>query len=156
MLLYRSWSAPSRRLDLQGTVVFGRTRHRNFDHQEFWPIFAATSALRAPINLHPQTPQSGVLGVYYTGFGDVIDSLFARAGIGWHYETGMILRLILSGVFDRFPACKSSGDTGVRSFSLTSSVLTCLRPCASCRVRSQSMFGKMFTSHRAVCSADVI
>ena len=36
--------------------------------------------------------------------GDEIETLFARPGIGWHYETGIqILRLILAGVFDRFP-----------------------------------------------------
>ena len=45
-----------------------------------------------------------MLNAYYTGFGDEMESLFARAGIGWHYETGIqIMQLILAGVFDRFP-----------------------------------------------------
>ena len=30
--------------------------------------------------------------------------MFANSGLGWHYETGVqIIRLILSGVFDRYP-----------------------------------------------------
>lgn len=33
-----------------------------------------------------------------------MESLFARADVGWHYETGIwIIRLILAGVFDRLP-----------------------------------------------------
>ena len=45
-----------------------------------------------------------MLDAYYTGFGPELDALFARPGIGWHYEAGMqIVRLILAGVFDRFP-----------------------------------------------------
>ncbi len=44
------------------------------------------------------------MDAYYQGFGDDVDSLLGRPGIGWHYEAGLqILRLILAGVFDRFP-----------------------------------------------------
>ncbi len=93
-----------RELKLQGAMVFGRTEERNFDHHDYWPIFEAASALRAPLYLHPQIPQSGVVDVYYKGFDGLTDYLFARAGIGWHYETGVqILRMALAGVFDRFP-----------------------------------------------------
>ena len=93
-----------RELGLKGAMVFGRTRGRNFDLPEFWPIFETAEALKAPLYFHPQIPQQGVLDAYYSGFGAEVDSLFARPGIGWHYETGIqILRLILAGVFDRFP-----------------------------------------------------
>jgi hypothetical protein len=93
-----------RELGLQGAMLHGRTRDRNLSDQEFWPIFEAADALRAPLYLHPQSPQQGVLDAYYAGFGDQLESLFARPAIGWHYETGIqILRLILAGVFDRFP-----------------------------------------------------
>jgi uncharacterized protein len=35
---------------------------------------------------------------------DPVNAAFATHGIGWHYETGVqLLRLILSGLFDRFP-----------------------------------------------------
>ena len=92
------------KLGLNGAMLHGRTRDRNLSDPEFWPIFEAADALRAPLYLHPQSPQQGVLDAYYTGFGAEMESLFARAGIGWHYETGIqLLRLILAGVFDRFP-----------------------------------------------------
>ena len=93
-----------RELGRQGAMLHGRTHDRNLSDQEFWPIFEAAEALRTPLYLHPQSPQQGVLNACYTGFGDEMESLFARAGIGWHYETGIqIVRLILAGVFDRFP-----------------------------------------------------
>ena len=93
-----------RELGLHGAMVFGRTRNRNFDDQAFWPIFEAASALKAPLYIHPQSPQKEVRDIYYSGFGEQVDTSFACAGIGWHYETGIqILRMILAGVFDRFP-----------------------------------------------------
>ena len=92
------------KLGLNGAMLHGRTRNLNLSDKEFWPIFEAADALRAPLYLHPQAPQQGVLDTYYIGFGAEIESLFASAGIGWHYETGIqILRLILEGVFERFP-----------------------------------------------------
>jgi predicted TIM-barrel fold metal-dependent hydrolase len=91
-------------LGLHGAMVFGRTRDRNFDLPEFWPIFEAAAALKAPLYLHPQSPQRAVLDAYYSGLGDDVDALFGRPGIGWHYEAGVqLLRLVLAGVFDRFP-----------------------------------------------------
>ena len=91
-------------LGMQGAMLFGRTGSRNADHQDFWPIYEAASALRAPLYLHPQTPQDSVVEACYGGMGDAITPLFARPGIGWHYETGIqIVRLVLAGVFDRFP-----------------------------------------------------
>ena len=100
----RELERAARELKLQGAMVFGRTGERNFDHPDFWPIFEAASALRAPLYLHPQIPQSGVVNAYYKGFDELTDFLFASSGIGWHYETGVqILRMALAGVFDRFP-----------------------------------------------------
>jgi uncharacterized protein len=92
------------RLGLNGALIFGRTGERNLDHPDNWPIFEAAAALRAPLYIHPQIPQSRVRAALYTGFGDAIDNAFATFGIGWHYETGVqFLRLALAGVFDRFP-----------------------------------------------------
>lgn len=94
-----------RELGLHGAMLHGRTRDRNLSDPEFWPIFEAADALRTPLYLHPQSPQQSVLDTYYSGLGTEIDALFARPGIGWHYETGIqIVRLILAGVFDRFPS----------------------------------------------------
>lgn len=92
------------KLGLNGAMVFGRTRDRNMDEPEFWPIYEAAAALKAPLHLHPQSPCPAVREAYYSGYGAPFDAAFATHGIGWHYESGVqILRLILCGVFDRFP-----------------------------------------------------
>jgi predicted TIM-barrel fold metal-dependent hydrolase len=93
-----------RELGLHGAMLFGRTGERNLDHPDFTPILEAANALRAPLYLHPQTPQMGVRQAYYQGLGEGVEPMFATAGIGWHFETGIqALRLILSGVFERLP-----------------------------------------------------
>lgn len=92
------------RLGLQGAMIFGRTRARNADAPEFLPIYEAAASLRVPLYLHPQIPDQPVRDSCYSGLGDEIDLTLAMGGIGWHYETGVqLLRMILSGVFDRFP-----------------------------------------------------
>jgi predicted TIM-barrel fold metal-dependent hydrolase len=91
-------------LGLNGAMLFGRTRDRNLDHPNNWPIFETAAALRAPLYIHPQSPVLAVRDVLYGGFGDEVDAAFATFGLGWHYETGVqILRMVLAGVFDRFP-----------------------------------------------------
>jgi predicted TIM-barrel fold metal-dependent hydrolase len=91
-------------LGLNGAMVFGRTRDRNMDQPEFWPIYEAAAALHAPLHLHPQSPCPAVRSAYYEGFDAPLNAAFATHGIGWHHESGVqVLRLILSGVFDRFP-----------------------------------------------------
>jgi predicted TIM-barrel fold metal-dependent hydrolase len=92
------------KLGLGGAMLFGRTRGRNLDHRDFWPIFEAAAALGAPLYLHPQSPPPTVRAAYYSGFDNTVDAAFATYGVGWHHETGVqLLRLILSGVFDQFP-----------------------------------------------------
>jgi len=60
--------------------------------------------LRVPLFIHPQIPQRAVQDAYYSGFGSQVDIAFATFGLGWHYESGIqFLRLVLAGVFDRFP-----------------------------------------------------
>ena len=91
-------------LGCKGALLFGRTRERNADDPAFLPIYEAAAHLRVPLYIHPQIPTHGVRDHYYSGLEDPLNLQLATARIGWHYETGMqILRLILSGVFDRFP-----------------------------------------------------
>ena len=92
------------KLGMNGAMLFGRTRDRNLDHRDNWPIFEAASALRAPLYIHPQSPAPTVRDAIYSGLGEEVDSALATFGLGWHYETGVqILRMVLAGVFDRFP-----------------------------------------------------
>jgi hypothetical protein len=50
-------------------------------------------------------PPQPVIQAYYTGnFAPEVTRMLAMAGWGWHIETAVhILRLILSGAFDRYP-----------------------------------------------------
>jgi predicted TIM-barrel fold metal-dependent hydrolase len=89
---------------LSGAMVCGRTRDRNLDHSDFVPILHTAEELSVPIFIHPQIPQASVRAALYGGFGEPVDTAFATFGLGWHYEAGIqFVRLILAGVFDRFP-----------------------------------------------------
>ena len=91
-------------LGLKGAMICGRTRERNLDHPDFRPIYEAAARLRVPLYIHPQLPQPTVREAYYSGFDEQLDLTFALGGVGWHLETGIqLLRLILSGTFDRLP-----------------------------------------------------
>ena len=93
-----------RHLGLKGAMLCGRTREKNLDHSDFLPIFEAAESLHVPLFIHPQIPQRAVQDVYYSGFSSQVDLAFATFGLGWHYESGIqFLRLVLAGVFDRFP-----------------------------------------------------
>jgi predicted TIM-barrel fold metal-dependent hydrolase len=87
-----------------GTMLCGRTRERNLDHPDFLPILATAAKLNVPVFIHPQIPQRAVRDVYHSGFSPQIDTAFATFALGWHYEAGIqFVRLILAGVFDKFP-----------------------------------------------------
>lgn len=93
-----------RHLGFAGALLCGRTREKNLDHPDFLPMFETAAKLRVPLYVHPQIPQRAVREVYYSGFGDSIDTAFATFALGWHYEAGIqFVRLILAGVFDKYP-----------------------------------------------------
>jgi uncharacterized protein len=91
-------------LGLKGAMLYGRAREKNLDHKDFWPIFEAAAGLGIPLFIHPQIPQKAVRDACYAGFGDDVDLALSCYAIGWHYEAGIqFVRLVLAGVFDRFP-----------------------------------------------------
>lgn len=91
-------------LGFKGALINGRPQGRFMDDLAFSPIFAQAEALDVPIYLHPAPPPVEVREAYYEGFGPAVGQALATAGWGWHIETGLhALRLILGGVFDRFP-----------------------------------------------------
>jgi predicted TIM-barrel fold metal-dependent hydrolase len=95
----------TRELGLCGAMVNGRTLERFLDDQFFWPIFESAEALGVPLYLHPMPPPKAVYDIYYDGFGDDVGFMLGAGAWGWHVEIGLhSLRLILAGVFDRFPA----------------------------------------------------
>jgi predicted TIM-barrel fold metal-dependent hydrolase len=92
-------------LGLCGAMVNGRTLERFLDDEFFWPIFESAEALGVPLYLHPMPPPQAVYDAYYSGFGDEVGFALCAGAFGWHIETGLhALRLMLAGVFDRFPA----------------------------------------------------
>ena len=93
-----------RQLGLSGAMLCGRTRDKNLDHPDFRPMISSAAKLGVPLYVHPQIPQRAVREVYYSGFGDLVDTAFATFGLGWHYEAGIqFVRLLLAGVFDECP-----------------------------------------------------
>ncbi len=91
-------------LGMKGAMLCGRTGERNMDHPDLAELYRTAAELRAPLYIHPQAPVVPVRQAIYSGFGEPVDTLFARFGIGWHYETGVqLLRLIFSGTFDHNP-----------------------------------------------------
>ncbi len=92
------------KLGMKGAMLYGRVREKNLDHPEFLPIFEAAASLRVPLFIHPQIPQQAVRKAMYSGFGETVDLALSCYALGWHYEAGLqYVRLVLAGVFDRFP-----------------------------------------------------
>jgi len=84
-------------LGLHGLVVNSHTHDEYYDDPKFWPIFEAAEAHRAAIYIHPRAPAARMA----RGFAD-----YRMDGALWGYgiETSThALRLIFSGLFDRFP-----------------------------------------------------
>jgi predicted TIM-barrel fold metal-dependent hydrolase len=91
-------------LKFKGALVNGHTGGAFLDDPRFLPIWEAAEALSAPIYLHPAPPPKAVYETYYTGLPGELGHMLSIAGWGWHVELGLhCLRLILSGLFDRFP-----------------------------------------------------
>ena len=66
------------------------------DEKRYWPILAKAEELDVPIYLHPVIPAISEMRTYGWGL--------AGAAFGFGAETGLVMmRLIISGVFDTFP-----------------------------------------------------
>ena len=88
----------------KGAVINGHNRGRYLDNKFYWPILECAEALDVPIYLHPTPPPQGVIDISYGGFAPMVTDLLAGGAWGWHIETAVhMLRIILGGVFDRFP-----------------------------------------------------
>jgi hypothetical protein len=89
----------------KGAVINGHIRGRYLDDKFFWPILERAEALRVPIYVHPTRPPQPVIDASYSGnFSPEVTALLAASAWGWHIETAIhVLRLILSGAFDKYP-----------------------------------------------------
>jgi 5-carboxyvanillate decarboxylase len=87
-------------LGFKAVILNGHVNSEYTDHQKYWPIFEAAEALGTPIYLHPQGPSKGLIG-------PLLERGLDGAVFGFGVDTGLhLLRLIVMGVFDRFPKLK--------------------------------------------------
>ena len=91
-------------LGFRGALLNGTTGGRFLDDRSFWPIFEEAERLGVPVYLHPAPPPAAVREAYYADLAPDVASALGTSAWGWHVETGLhALRLVLAGVFDRFP-----------------------------------------------------
>lgn len=88
------------KLKLNGFVINSHTNNEYLDDPKYFPILEAAEALDACIYIHPRAPSAG-FDVPLRHYG--LDS--ALWGYGLEVSTHA-LRMILGGVFDRFPRLK--------------------------------------------------
>jgi 5-carboxyvanillate decarboxylase len=88
------------KLKLNGFVVNSHTNNEYLDYPKFFPILEAAEALDACIYIHPRAASDG-MAAPFRDYG--LDS--AQWGYGMEVATHAV-RMIVSGVFDRFPKLK--------------------------------------------------
>lgn len=89
-----------KKLGLKGAIFNGHVHSEYLDDPKYWPIFEAVEALQVPIYLHPTGPANGLIG-------PMLEKGLDGAIFGFGVDTALhALRLIVSGVFDRFPKLK--------------------------------------------------
>ena len=95
------------RLGFKGAMLHGLTQRGEFlDLPKFWPIYERAAALDVPIYMHPAMPHRAVVDAYYRDYLEKFPGLLTAAW-GFTVETATQgVRLVLSGVFDRYPGLK--------------------------------------------------
>lgn len=90
----------------KGALVNGLTGTTFLDDKRFWSLFERAQALDVPIYLHPAIPHPAVMNAYYAEYNP---NGFPAGAVLWGFmaETGLqAVRLIQSGVFERYPRLK--------------------------------------------------
>jgi 2,3-dihydroxybenzoate decarboxylase len=86
------------RLGFRAVIVNSHTMGHYLDEPQFAPVLEAAEALDVPIYLHPQTPPPSMIKPF-------VEAGLDGAVFGFGCETGLhMLRVIVGGVFDRYPA----------------------------------------------------
>jgi 2,3-dihydroxybenzoate decarboxylase len=97
-----TWSASeivrgARELNFKGVQINSHTQGEYLDHPKFDPIFRALADTGQPLYIHPSSPPDAMIGPMLEGGLD-------GAIFGFGVEVGLhLLRLITSGIFDRYP-----------------------------------------------------
>lgn len=94
------------KLNFKGAMVHGLTNGVFFDDKKFWPIFERARDLDVPLYVHPAVPHEDVANIYYKDYLKDYPTLLTAAW-GFTVETATQgIRLVLSGVFDKYPGVK--------------------------------------------------
>lgn len=96
-------------LGLKGGIISGTINGQFLDNPKFDPIFAAAEKLNVPLYLHPGviTDEQKQLLFDSPAYSPMMATMMAGAAWGWHMEQGIqITRLILGGVFEKYPNLK--------------------------------------------------
>ena len=88
-------------LGFKGAMVESNVKGEYFDDQKYWIIFERAEKLGVPIYLHPSIPSPDMIKPFLTY------PVLTRAMWGFAAEAGLsAMRLICSGVFDKYPGLK--------------------------------------------------
>ncbi len=91
-------------LGMVGALLIGRPGPTFLDDPRYEPVLAKLNDLKVPLYVHPGAPLPQVQQPYYGGFDNEVTARLSLFGWGWHNEAGVhVIRMILAGVFDRFP-----------------------------------------------------
>ncbi|MEO8723285.1 MAG: amidohydrolase family protein [Sphingobium sp.] len=96
------WSAGEIRrgateLGFKGIQINSHTQGQYLDNPKFDPIFRALADVGQPLYIHPATPPDSMIDPF-------LEAGLDGAIYGFGVDTGMhLLRLIISGIFDRYP-----------------------------------------------------
>lgn len=85
-------------LGFKGAMIHGHTNGEYLDEQKFWILWERAEALKVPLYLHVNEPLVDQLKIY-EGYREMLGPTW-----NWGVETAThALRIVFSGVFDRFP-----------------------------------------------------
>lgn len=77
------------------------------DEPGFAPLLERFERLDAPLYLHPAPPSAALHEALYRGLPPAVAGRLATGAWGWHAEAGLhVLRMIATGVFDRYPGLR--------------------------------------------------
>lgn len=89
------------KLGLKGAIIKSHIRGEYMDNPRYWCIFERAESLGVPIYLHPKEPSPDLIKPYlaYPGLDGAMWGYAAEVGLH-------SMRLILSGLFDKYPNLK--------------------------------------------------
>jgi 5-carboxyvanillate decarboxylase len=90
-----------KKLGLRGVMINGNIQGEYLDEQKYWVILEMAEKLGVPIYIHPKHPSSDMIKPYLAYPGLALPMWGYGAEAGLH-----AMRLICSGVFDKYPELK--------------------------------------------------